>query len=215
MPLLHTNSVEPDGVLGIWEITEPESYFLQRMQLQPSEVKQLAQLKGMRRQEWLAVRFLLHTLSGRAIRGACLKDEFGKPYLENSEFQISMSHTKNAAAVIASSRPVGIDIQQIVPKISNIAYKFMRPEEMNALNAKGRIQHLHIYWGAKECLYKAYGRKKLDFRDHLYVEPFTLKEMGTTAAWLRRDGINKKFDIHYHLIKGEFMLVFAQEHEIS
>ena len=32
------------------------------------------------------------------------------------------------------------------------------------------LQALHIYWGAKEALYKAYGRKQLNYREHIRID---------------------------------------------
>ena len=43
---------------------------------------------------------------------------------------------------------------------------------MKSLQPKTRMEHLSVYWGAKEALYKAYGRKKLEFKQHILVEPF-------------------------------------------
>ncbi|NJN77515.1 MAG: 4'-phosphopantetheinyl transferase superfamily protein, partial [Saprospiraceae bacterium] len=108
-----------------------------------------------RKTEWLAARYLLQELLGKNV--FCYSDEFGKPILKNSDKHLSISHSRGLVTVIVSDFSIGIDIQVIVSKIQRIAYKFMREEENESLDVKKHLEHLHIYWGAKEALYKAYG----------------------------------------------------------
>ncbi|MEM1120853.1 MAG: 4'-phosphopantetheinyl transferase superfamily protein, partial [Bacteroidota bacterium] len=201
------------GELGVWQIEETEDYFQERLELFPSEVRQLSKIKGRLRLEWLASRWLLHRLSGRQLRGACLKDEFGKPYLTGSNFEISISHSREVVAVIAAPYNIGIDIQQEVSKIERIAKKFVRPVEKNSLQSTTKIPHLHIYWGAKEALYKAYGRKQLGFVRHLHVDPFVFDlAIGRTTAAIHKDDFHQYFDLFYENVAG-FYLVYVIERE--
>ena len=211
MPLYLHRILKPEGEIGLWLITEPESYFLANLSLFPLEKKLLHDLKGHRKLEWLAGRWLLHYMSGRLDRGACYKDEFGKPHLENSPFQISLSHSREMASVMAAPNAVGIDIQKLVPKIERIAHKFMRDVEMESLQDATRLEHLHVYWGAKEALYKAYGRKQLDFRQHIHIQPFAFDwQNGRTTGEIKKGDFYAKYDIWYEQI-GAFVLVYAQE----
>ena len=109
MPLIYHRNLTAGGELGVWRITETAEYFLDRLELFPQEIKQLSKIKGRLRLEWLASRWLLHTLSGRFLRGACLKDEYGKPYLTDSDFEISISHSWNIVAIMAAPYSIGID----------------------------------------------------------------------------------------------------------
>jgi len=120
MPLLLHQDIAERGEIGLWEINEDLDFFQDHMQLYPAEEKEIESLSDRKKIEWLASRFLLHIMSGRSIRGACLKDEYGKPYLSGSRFHISMSHSRNMAAVIASPTRLGIDIQNHVEKIARI-----------------------------------------------------------------------------------------------
>ena len=148
MPRVFQRELHPDGFIGLWHITESEAFFQARMTLTDIENAQLNAFKGHRRVEWLAGRWLLHLMSGRAIRGACLKDEFGKPYLENSQYQISISHSREMASVIAAPKPVGIDIQGMVPKIQRLAPRFMNEDELESLGVEGRMEaHAHLLGG--------------------------------------------------------------------
>ncbi|MEM1218983.1 MAG: 4'-phosphopantetheinyl transferase superfamily protein [Bacteroidota bacterium] len=213
MPLIKTERIVPAGEWGIWKIEESEAFFLDALGLRSLEVQQLATMKGRRRVEWLASRYLLHVLSGREDRADCLKDEFGKPYLVGSDYQISLSHSHGLAAVIAAPQAVGIDIQLEVSKIERIAHKYMRPEEMSSLSTTRRITHLHVYWGAKEALFKAYGRKEVDFKQHLHMEPFSLQENGGNfQGKLIKPDTEQSFRLSYRLFDS-FVLVWCIEQE--
>ena len=78
MPLLIHKHLGTGLEIGIWQIAELEPWFMERLKLYPEEEKQLAQIKGRRRVEWLASRQLVHQMSGLKERSAFLKDEFGK-----------------------------------------------------------------------------------------------------------------------------------------
>lgn len=207
--LLH-EYIEPEGELGLWRIEEPEEWFLERLSLAPAEQQQLGAIRGgRRRQEWLAVRQLVHHMSGRDQRGAFVKDEFGKPHLEGASWQISISHSHDLAAAIAAPQPVGIDIQFLVPKIERIAHRFMSKEEYESLQPDCRLEQLHIYWGAKESLYKAYGRRQLDFCTHILVEPFTFSRRGGECyGEILRPDFHAAYTLHYQLIDN-YVLVYA------
>jgi len=184
---------------------------MEQLKLTPKEEKLLSKTKGHRRLEWLASRWLLHTMSGREIRGACLKDEFGKPYLENSFYDISISHSRQLVSVMAAPQAVGIDIQKLVGKIESIAHKFLRPEEMESLSKSERLEHLHVYWGAKEALYKAYGRKQLDFKQHISIEPFEYNlRTGKCFGTVQKDDYFAEFELRYEQI-GDYILVYGIE----
>jgi phosphopantetheinyl transferase len=211
MSLILHRQLPPKGELGIWTIEEPESFFLEKIELFPEEKRQIQAMKGRRRLEWLAARYLLHYMSGREVRGACLIDEFGKPHLEKSSFQISLSHSHERVAVLAAPGAVGIDIQVLVEKIGRIAYKFMREEELESLQMETKLEHLHVYWGAKEALYKAYGRRELDFREHLLIEPFAYDPAGgKTSGTIRKEDFTQAFEVHYERL-DDYMLTWVLE----
>lgn len=211
MPLLFHEPIAPAGELGIWRIEEDEEFFVEKLALQPAEAAYIAEMRGHRRKEWLAGRYLLHYMSGRTIRGACIKDKYGKPHLEDSPFQISISHSREMASVIAAPFSVGIDIQKLVAKIERIAHKFMRPEEMNSLRPVTRLEHLHVYWGAKEALYKAYGRRELDFIRHIHVEPFVYDlNSGYCSGEVCKADFRARYQIWYER-REDYILVWAIE----
>lgn len=212
MPIFFHQHILPEGELGLWDIIEPPSYFLRRLKPQGDELVQLERLNGKsRRLEWMAVRWLLHKMSGRRKRSVCLKDEFGKPHLVDSHYEISFSHSKQLVAVIASPASCGVDIQNITPSVERIAHKFMRESEMNSLKKKTRLEHLHVYWGAKEALYKAYGRKELEFKKHIMIDPFVYNlKKGKCVGYVMKGDFAAKYALHYQKI-GNHMLVYCLE----
>lgn len=214
MPLFSHKTIKPEGEFGIWEIRETAEWFRHRLNLSSEELEQFELIKGRRAIEWLAVRHLVHQMSGHNKRTVFLKDKYGKPHLDNSPYQISVSHSAELAAAIAAPRPVGIDIQKLVGKIGRLAHKYMRPEEMASLRPETQLEHLHVYWGAKEVLYKAYGRRELEFCTHILIDPFEYDlEYGRCRGRVRKNGFDAAYELYYEMI-GEYVLVYGLETDI-
>jgi len=213
MPLILQENFSSDLELGLWEIQEDEIWFAEQLNLTESEEEWLATIKGHRKLEWLAGRWLLHWLSGRKERGACIKDEFGKPYLEGSKFQISISHSRKMVSVAAGPRAVGVDVQQIVGKIARLKDKFLSAKEKEMLKPQTELVMLHLLWGAKEAMYKAYGRKKLDFKEHLVVEPFEFNVAGGKfLGQVRKGNLLRTYELEYQMVE-DYVLVYGMEKE--
>lgn len=199
------------AAIALWQITEPEAWFLANLALTAREEAQLAGIKGRKRTEWLAVRYLTHELSGMASRSPILKDDSGKPYLAHEGLHLSISHSGELAAALLAQLPAGIDIQRPVNKIERIAHKFLRPEEDASLSTTHRLLHLHVYWGAKEALYKAYGRRELDFRGHIAITPFHFEpEGGVFSGKVEKEGFTAQYDLRYEVVEG-YVLVYGVE----
>jgi len=117
--------------------------------------------------------------------------------------------------VVASPQSVGIDVQKLVSKIGRIAHKYMREEETASLNEATRLEHLHVYWGAKEALYKAYGRRELDFKKHILIEPFQYDlDVAFCKGIVRKDDFEARYIISYKKL-GEYILVLAMEEGVE
>ncbi len=213
MPLLFHQTYNTGVEIGLWRIEEPELWFIEQMNLFPDEEALIATITGHRKLEWLAGRWLLHYMSGRKVRGACLKDEHGKPFLENSKLEISLSHSRELVAVMAGPKAVGIDIQKIVPKITRLSHKFMSEIELASLKPATELTVMHIFWGAKECLYKAYGKRQLDFRANIKIDPFIFSEEGgDLKGEVVKDSFQQSYWLKYKIIDS-YVLVYAMETE--
>lgn len=214
MPLFISKSVLESSKLGVWLIEEDDAYFSSRLSLLETEEKLVNKLKGKRKVEWLSSRHLIHLLSERDERATILKDRHGKPYIEDSDHYISFSHSHGMSAAMASKNVVGIDIQYLVPKIARIAHKFINKKESSSLekvSEEHRIEIMHIIWGAKESLYKAYGQRSLRFKDHMQLEHISWD--GHTAEFkgsVTKDSYNAIFDLKAEKINNH-ILVYAEQ----
>ncbi|MEM6769133.1 MAG: 4'-phosphopantetheinyl transferase superfamily protein [Bacteroidota bacterium] len=209
--ILHEHLREP-GEWGLWHITEPENWLRENVALFPAEISGLETIKGEgRRREFLAARMLLHYMSGRDERGELYKDEMGKPHLRDSHFHVSISHTVDYAAAIAHPNPCGVDVQRIVPRIRRMAHKFVGAAEQKQLLPEHELLQLHLIWSAKEAMYKAFGRRELDFRKNLFVdfEGFTPWKM-TGTAFLRKGDVEMAFALDFRRYEN-FVLVGCVE----
>ena len=119
MPLIFQKDHKEFGCkIAVWENTEDDDFFMQRLVLNDQEDAYLNKLRENRRQEWMCSRVVLKILLN-ADYIPLRKDEYGKPIIENSDYHISISHSQNRAAIIASKKLVGIDIQEDVQKITD------------------------------------------------------------------------------------------------
>lgn len=203
MPNLLYRHPFQDAIFGIWQISEPEAFYRQDFPISEQEFLELAHLKGIRRMEWLAARWLLHQYTGAAIRLPLAKDAFSKPFFpEHRHLSCSLSHSHGiVGALLAREAPVGCDIQVIVPKMDKLAHKFMHPDEQAFVLEHPAGMHselYHIFWTAKESLYKAYGIKALDFREHMRLLPFQWENgQGAGRGWIEKGDYRQEFQLWF------------------
>ncbi len=196
MPLLFSLQPFPHATFAVWQIEEEEAFFLENLVLSLEENQELQALKGRRRQEWLAVRWLLHHISGHSLRLPLAKDAFSKPFFPtHTKLACSLSHSQGLVGALLAEQgggAVGCDLQVLVEKMPRLAPKFLNFREMQFVQAQSLADQfvlLHLFWTAKESLYKAYGIKELDFRAHMQVEPFIWngKKAVTTGNIVKND----------------------------
>ncbi|HEY0177929.1 MAG TPA: 4'-phosphopantetheinyl transferase superfamily protein, partial [Pedobacter sp.] len=70
------------------------------------------------------------------------------------------------------------DIEQIKTKIHRIQQKFLSPAELAQPGVKDHTEALYACWCVKEAVYKWYGKKGLEFKKHIHIQPFELKNEG-------------------------------------
>jgi 4'-phosphopantetheinyl transferase len=204
MPLLEKYNSIQSTQIGIWKIQENEAYFLERLDLSPKQAEELATFNGNRRLQWLAARHLGQLLAGKQIY--IEKDVFGKPFItHHPHIHISLSHSGSLVAAMIGEQKLGIDIQQLSPKLIPISWRIIRAEELHLVDKKTELEHVHVYWGAREALFKAHGIGNLDFRKDLHVEPFSYrKNKAQLTATIKNE---EQYVIEYRLIAEEYMLV--------
>ena len=207
MALYKTLTVNKATKVLIWKIEESTSKLQEGIVLSKNSTTRLNSMKSQLHQRgFLSIRHLLKEAG--YTDADLIYDEFGKPHLKNGKF-ISISHSFTFTAIIVSDKfHVGIDIEKQREKILKIAHKFTPFEEYKTIaNVDALISKLTIVWGAKESLYKIYGKKKLLFLHHIYIEDFRFADEKTTGE-IRYNGENTAYNISFLEFEG-FTCVFA------
>lgn len=88
-------------------------------------------------------------------------NEFGKPYIKNSDIFFNLSHSGDYAICAVSNSEIGCDIEKIVRTEDKIAKKFFCQEEYLYIasqpNEQARKEEFYRYWTLKESFIKAIG----------------------------------------------------------
>jgi phosphopantetheinyl transferase len=210
MPL-HTNrEIAHESRLMIWEIKESPEWFLEALHLEEDELLQYNGFRtDQRRVHWLAYRHLLKNVLGKGRQIRVKYDPHSKPFIDLSDENISVSHSGKFAAVITSKRnKVGIDIEQVHPRLHRVAEKFMSPEEGINESSVLTTDHLCLHWCAKEALYKLYGERELDFREHIRVVQPPPGNEGRFSGRVFNERSSQEFQLKAEKI-DDYFLVFA------
>jgi 4'-phosphopantetheinyl transferase len=188
MPLFYQHNINQQTKLGIWHITEPESFFLEKVPLK-KDVSHPS-----KRLQHLAGRYLLPFLFPDFPLEEILIADTRKPFLQSEKYHFSISHSGQfAAAIVSSHNRVGVDIERITTRIKAISHKFLHPEEEHFLNEdynqfleqwglkeKIVLELLTLIWSAKESIFKWHGTGELDFRKHMQLQGY----ISTDGDWL-------------------------------
>lgn len=207
MSLYKTLTTSSSTRIFIWKIEESIEELIKGITLSKNSATRLKLMKSELHQKgFLSIRHLLK--SAGLVDADLIYDEFGKPHLNNGKF-ISISHSFTFTAIIVSDDlPVGIDIEKQRDKILKIAHKFTPIEEYKTIaNHDALVSKLTIVWGAKESLYKIYGKKKLLFLHHIYIEEFAFSDKKTTGI-IKYEGHVSKHKIYFFEFEG-FTCVYA------
>ena len=209
MALYKTLTVNSTTKVLIWKIEESVEELQKNITLTDANLTRLQSMKSILHQKgFLSIRHLLKEVGLQD--DDVVYDEFGKPHLKDGRL-ISITHSFTFTGIIISDDlHVGIDIEKQRDKILKIAHKFTPLSEYRTIaNEEALIRKLTIVWGAKESLYKIYGKKKLLFLHHIYVENFNLDD-GKTTGEIRFEGNGSSYKIDY-LEFEDFTCVYAYE----
>ncbi len=207
MALYKSLTVNKTTKVLIWKIEESLSTLQEGIILSKNSSTRLYSMKSELHQKgFVSIRHLLKEVG--YTDADLIYDEYGKPHLKNGKF-ISITHSYTFTAIIVSDDlPVGIDIEKQREKILKIAHKFTPFEEYKTIaNVDALISKLTIVWGAKESLYKIFGKKKLLFLHHIYIEDFRFADEKTIGI-IRYDGKEASYKIEFLEFEG-FTCVFA------
>ena len=207
MPLYKSLTVDNKTKVLIWKIEETFNELNTNVLLTKNSQARLNSMKSQLHQRgFLSVRHLLKE-AGYSDSDV-VYDAYGKPHLKDGRF-ISITHSYTFSGIIVSDeKPVGIDIEKQREKILKIAHKFTPFEEYKTIaNHEALISKLTIVWGAKESLYKIYGKKSLLFLHHIFIEDFNFADEKTIGT-IRYEGKTATYQIFFLEFDG-FTCVYA------
>ncbi|WP_233885368.1 4'-phosphopantetheinyl transferase family protein [Tenacibaculum piscium] len=207
MPVHKTITVNQNTNVLIWKIEESFEELSENITLNQRSIDRLNSMKSdLHRRGFLSVRQLLKEVN--YTDEDLIYDEFGKPHLKDGKF-ISITHSFTFSGIIISDdKPVGIDIEKQRDKIVKIAHKFTPIEAYKSIaNHDALVSKLTVVWGAKESLYKIYGKKKLHFLKNIYIDDFSF-ETNKSLGRILYEGITDEYRIHFLETEG-FTCVYA------
>jgi phosphopantetheinyl transferase len=204
MPLVYQQNINPHTRLGVWHITEAESFFISSVPLER------AITHPHKRLQHLAGRYLLRELYPDFPYSLIRIASTRKPYLENEAYHFSISHCGDYAAVMVSPvYRVGVDVERISERVHRVQHKFMGPAEVELLTQLADSRNttyttlLTLAWSMKETLYKWYGDGELDFTDHLQILALDWNDGQGTARCRILKNNHTELNVHYLLFGAQ------------
>ena len=222
MPLIRKENSTLFGHNYLWKIVEDEAFFKNKLDLTGVNINPDARWKLHRRLEWFAGRYLISVYLDIAVRDIIV-DTYGKPHIHSGKPHIqggqphtssgkphiSISHSNGFVALAYHHSPIGIDIQQKNDRISRMAHKFCLHEEYELLPDHLNLSDKqHVIWGTKEAVYKAYGRRALDFRKHIsLISVKSGKRAITIKARLSKSGLDRYYMLRLTMVEGLYLVI--------
>jgi len=208
MPLILKETFQEDCLFGIWEIQETYDELLSQIHLYPGDKERLMVFgSDARRIEFVSVRALLKQLIGAC--GPIVYSDNRKPYLHQSDYRISISHSRTLTAIMASKKKkIGLDLEYMSHKITDIEHRFINKDEYITKAPEKRKYHLYVHWCAKEALYKLCDKQDISFKKNLTIEPFEPDDYGMIIGWVENRYWHDKFKLSYFSINN-YIVVYC------
>jgi len=212
MPLVKHIRINETCQLALWKITEELDDLLIDVSLSHAEQDKLDSFGSLaRKKEYVTTRVLLKKLLGGGIH--IDNNKHGKPSLINSEFDISISHSKNYVGVMVGlDHDLALDIEYLSDRVFRIAKKFLSQEELDTISEDNKQLHIYQHWCAKECLIKLYGKKDVLLIKELKIHPF-LSNQSVFSGEVDRKDFSKKFDFQYETFDSYLMVWCCQRRD--
>ena len=147
-----------------------------------------------RRNEILASRLLLKKILPNT---TISYNKHGAPEITSDKF-ISISHSKNLAAIIISQKKVGIDIEKISRKPVKISSKFIAKNSHKPLSPEKAT----LIWTCKEAIYKWHQKGKVNFITDIKINPFIIKNEDELIAEFK----HQQLTLYYKRINDYFLV---------
>jgi len=178
MPMVYQQNINSCTRLGVWHITEAESFFIEQVPVQRNITHPHKRLQH------LAGRFLLKELYPNFPYELIRIADTRKPFLENEAYHFSISHCGEYAAVMVSSENrVGVDVELISSKVGKVKHKFLSATEQQMIGllihgspSDRGIRLLTLAWSIKESLFKWHGDGEMDFIKHMQLDNIRIED---------------------------------------
>ena len=210
MPLFYQHNINDSTRLAIWHIIEGEDFFFFFLPLK-RDVSH-----SQKRLQHLAGRYLLKELFSDFPLEEILIADTRKPYLDDEQYHFSISHFGHyAAAIVSSTKRVGVDVEKAGPTIEKIRNKFLSDKE-SAIAFEGieksghRLRQLTLLWSAKESIFKWYSLGKVNFKEHIcWTEPYFVRTngLGELCFEFRKEG-SIPLSVHFKFFE-DLVLTFV------
>jgi len=207
MALFLTKKLDNGASIYVWEITETEQELLDLGSIPNEELEELSLIRSeARRKEKLAERALLNTIFEEKVYLG--HHDNGKPYLQNSLQELSISHSSRFVAIITHpSEDLGIDIESLDRDFSAVEAKALSEDEIDDLSDNRRNLQLAIYWCSKEAIFKRMSLMEVDFAEQIEVERFKAHDEGRLeATFYHKDGTEDEFELEYMVFENHVMV---------
>lgn len=200
------------GRAGIWELTESPQELAEYFQFSPLEKTEFEKINAPKRQtEYLATRLLLQKLSGKKTEISYQPD--GRPVLEESKLNVSISHSANLVVVLLSENACGVDAELNYRNIDNVAKRFLHPDEISHIDSTGNRRFLQmLHWCAKEAIFKCSRQHGIQFDQQIKIEPFDAENETSFSGTLLSENTTEHFSLQLMEFKNN-IIVFCVEIE--
>ena len=212
MALYLKKEIEDAATIAVWQITETEEELLNLSSIPSDELEEISYIRNeSQRKQRLAVRALLNELFDEKVYLS--HHDNGKPYIENSATNISITHTEKYVAVILSEdQEVGIDVESLARDFSVVEKKALSEDEIDDLDDEKRNEQLAIYWCAKEAIYKLLSQYNVDFAEQIEVDRFRPRGEGELeATFEHKDGYEEDFELEYITFDNHVLVWVVQD----
>ena len=198
MALYLRKKLDNKAEIAVWQVTETEDELRNLVSVPTDELEEISLYRNeSHRKQKLAVRALLNEVFEDKMY--LNHHDNGKPYLENSVTNISITHTENYVAIIISDDDeLGIDIESLDRDFSAVEQKALSEDEIDDLEKEKRNEQLAIYWCAKEAIFKRMSQNRVVFAEQIEVEKFNLRKEGELeATFIHKDEHEEDFELEY------------------
>jgi 4'-phosphopantetheinyl transferase EntD len=192
--------------LAVWKIEEDLRFYREKVELSSIDEMIFSETTHPEKKlEFMAGRLLcktvLHQLEISDL--PIFRNQYGKPEIPDSDYNISLSHTENYIALsIGYKLDVGIDIEKPKAKMAKVAPRLYTEEEM--AYCQDELIYISKVWSAKEVLYKLFMKRELDFKENLNVKPEN-KDWTRMTGTIQKEEFKQSYQLAFYEL-GEYFI---------